>query len=151
MVERRCAITVTVFPYLHYTITTEAGFTASVCYNKSMDHIRITGLFFRGKHGVGGDERNVEQEFLIEADLSFDAKKAGLSDKITDTLDYSGVRNKIRAVIEGPSRYLIEALAEDIAGKILEDKRIKSTEVTIKKTAVWKNGVPSITITRSNT
>ncbi len=116
-----------------------------------MDHIRITDLFFRGKHGVGDAERNVEQEFLVEADLSFDTAKAGSSDELGDTLDYSEVRNKIREVIEGPSRYLIEALAEDIAKKILEDKRIRSTEITVKKTAVWKNGVPSVTITRNST
>jgi dihydroneopterin aldolase len=116
----------------------------------SRDHIRITDLFFRGKHGVGNAERNIEQEFLIEADLSFDTQKAGVSDKLVDTLDYSKVRNKIREVIEGPSRYLIEALAEDIAKRILEDKRIKSVEITIRKTAVWKNGVPSVTITRNN-
>lgn len=115
-----------------------------------MDHVRITDLFFRGKHGVGDAERNVEQEFLIEADLSFDTAKAGANDKLADTLDYSEVRDKIQRVIEGPSRYLIEALGEDIAKKILEDKRIKSVEVTVKKTAVWKNGVPSVTITRSN-
>ncbi len=116
-----------------------------------MDHIRITDLFFRGKHGVGSAERNVEQEFLIEVDMIFDTANAGASDQLTDTVDYSAVRDKIRGVIEGPSRYLIEVLAEDIAKRILEDKRIKSAEITIKKTAVWKNGVPSVTITRSNT
>ena len=115
-----------------------------------MDHIRTTNLFFRGKHGVGSAERNVEQEFLIEAVMTFDAAKAGTSDRLADTLDYSAVRDKIRDVIEGPSRYLIEALAEDIAKRILEDKRIKSVEITIRKTAVWKNGVPSVTITRNN-
>jgi len=31
---------------------------------------------------------------------------------------------------------VIETLAEDIARKILENKRIQSTEITIKKTAV---------------
>ena len=115
-----------------------------------MDHIRITDLFFRGKHGVGSAERNVEQEFLIEANRACTAAKAGLSDRLANTVNYSEIRNKIQKIIEGPSRYLIEALAEDIAREILADRRIKSVEVTIKKTAVWKNGVPSVTVTRSN-
>ncbi|MCL4391991.1 dihydroneopterin aldolase [Patescibacteria group bacterium] len=115
-----------------------------------MDSIHITDLLFHGKHGVGGDERNVEQEFSIEVSLGFETSRAGASDRLADTVDYGAIRDTIREVIEGPSRYLIEALAEDIAKRILEDKRIRSAEITIKKTAVWKNGVPSVTITRGN-
>lgn len=48
------------------------------------------------------------------------------------------------------SYYLIETLAEKIAQKILEDKRILSAEITIKKKAVWDNGVPGLTIVREN-
>ena len=116
-----------------------------------MDHIHITNLLFRGKHGFGDIERRVEQEFLIEASIEFDTAKAGVSDKLADTIDYTDVRDKIKQVIEGKSRYLIESLAEDISRKILEDKRIKSAEITIKKTAVWDNGVPGVTIVRKNT
>ncbi|MCL4405062.1 dihydroneopterin aldolase [Patescibacteria group bacterium] len=115
-----------------------------------MDYIHITGLFFRGKHGIGEAERKVEQEFSIEVKLGFDTTKAAASDKLADTIDYSAVRNEIRDVIEGPSRYLVETLAEDIARRILSDKRIKSAEVTIKKTAVWDNGAPGVTILRNN-
>ena len=115
-----------------------------------MDHICITNLLFRGKHGLDDVERRVEQEFLIEADLEFDAAKAGASDKLADTVDYAVIRDKVKQVIEGKSRYLIESLAEDIARKILEDKRIKSVEIIVKKTAVWDNGIPCVTIVRKN-
>ncbi len=113
-----------------------------------MDYIHLTNLFFSGKHGYYETERKVEQEFSIEVKLGFDTAKAGKSDKLADTVNYSEIRNKIKEVIEGSSRYLIETLAEDIAAKILEDKRIHSAEITIKKTAVWDNGVPGVTITR---
>jgi hypothetical protein len=32
---------------------------------------------------------------------------------------------------------------------LLKDARIGEVQVTIKKTAVWDNGVPGVTITRS--
>lgn len=114
-----------------------------------MDYIHITDLFFRGKHGAYAKERKVEQEFLIEVKLGFDTTKAATSDKLADTVDYGDVKNKIQEVIEGSSRYLIETLAEDIATKILEDTRIESAEIKIKKTAVWDNGVPGVTIVRT--
>lgn len=113
-----------------------------------MDYIHITNLFFSGKHGVRDAERKVEQEFLIEVKLGFDTAKACKSDKLVDTVDYSEVKNKIQQVIEGSSRYLIETLAEDIATKVFEDARIESAEITIKKTAVWDNGTPGVTIFR---
>ncbi|HEY5383072.1 MAG TPA: hypothetical protein VIJ88_00755, partial [Candidatus Paceibacterota bacterium] len=58
-------------------------------------------------------------------------------------------KNIIETILKGSSRYLIETLAEDIAAKILEDKRIVSAEITIKKTAVWDNGIPGVTVVRA--
>ena len=115
-----------------------------------MDYLHLTNLFFRGKHGAYAKERKVEQEFSVEVKLGVDIAKAGQSNKLADTVDYADVKNKIQQVIEGSSRYLIETLAEDIAQNILEDKRILSVEITIKKTTVWDNGVPGVTIVRTN-
>ena len=114
-----------------------------------MDYIHIHKLRVRGKHGVFALERRVEQEFEISAKLSVDTPKAGKSDNLEDTVDYNEIRSKIRTIIEGGSRFLIEKLAEEIAGSILKDERIKSVELTIYKPEVWDDGTPGITITRS--
>ncbi|HEY4517742.1 MAG TPA: dihydroneopterin aldolase [Candidatus Paceibacterota bacterium] len=115
-----------------------------------MDHIHIDKLFFRGKHGVGAAERKVEQEFEVSVRLSLDTAQAGRSDKLVDTVDYQKAKDIVGEVIQGSSRYLIEALAEDIATRLLKEERIKSAEITIRKVAVWDNGVPGVTIVRSN-
>src|SRR3989344_37499 len=115
-----------------------------------MDYIHIDKLFFSGKHGVYAKERRVEQEFEISIRLSFDTAKAGKSDTLADTVDYQKVKNIVEGSIKGSSRYLIEKLADEIALSILEDKRIGFAEVTIKKTAVWDNGIPGVTIVRHN-
>jgi dihydroneopterin aldolase len=113
-----------------------------------MDYIHIDNLSFSGKHGVYEKERRVEQEFAVSVRLGFDTAKAGTSDDLTDTLDYQKAKDVIRATIEGGSRYLIEKLAEEIAALLMQDKRVLSAEVTIKKVAVWDNGIPGVTIRR---
>ncbi|OGG47545.1 dihydroneopterin aldolase [Candidatus Kaiserbacteria bacterium RIFCSPHIGHO2_01_FULL_49_13] len=114
-----------------------------------MDYIHIDNLFFSGKHGVYSKERKVEQEFLISIKIGFDTSASAKSDTLKDTVDYQKTKDIVSSVIKGKTRYLIEALAEDIASQILEDNRIKSVEVVIKKTAVWDNGVPGVTIVRT--
>ncbi len=113
-----------------------------------MDIIHIDNLIFSGKHGVYEKERNLEQEFEVSVVLSFDVSRAALSDKISDTIDYSEAKKAVRGVIEGSSCYLIEKLARDIADKLLGDTRIESVKVTVRKIHVWDNGIPGVTITR---
>ena len=115
-----------------------------------MDYLHIDNLFFRAKHGVSAKERRVEQEFAVSVRLSVDASKAGKTDKLEDTVDYQEVKNIIRNVIEGSSRYLVEKLAEEIAARVLKDKRIKTIEITVRKPEVWDNGIPGVTIFRAN-
>ena len=115
-----------------------------------MDYLHIDSLLFKGKHGAYAQERSVEQEFEISVRLGVDVQKACASDKLEETVNYKEVKDKIRAVIEGGSRYLIEKIAEEMAASILEDPRIKTVEITLKKNAVWDNGIPGITIIRKN-
>ncbi len=114
-----------------------------------MDYVHIDSLSFSGKHGVYANERRVEQEFVVSLRLGVDAKEAGKSDDLSDTVDYQKVKDIVAEIIEGGSRFLIEKLAEEIAARILKDARVQSVEVTIKKTAVWDNGIPGVTISRS--
>jgi dihydroneopterin aldolase len=115
-----------------------------------MDHIHIDNLRFRAKHGVYANERSTEQEFTVSVRLGVEVPQAGKSDELADTVNYQVVKDCIQEVIEGNSRYLIEKLAEEMAEKILEDKRIKTVELTICKPEVWENGTPGITILRAN-
>src|SRR3989344_1706973 len=115
-----------------------------------MDYLHIDNLLFRAKHGVSTKERRVEQEFAVSVRLGVDVSKAGKTDKLKDTVDYQEVKNIIATVLEGSSRYLVEKLAEEIAGRVLKDGRIKVIEITIRKLEVWDNGVPGVTIVRTN-
>ncbi len=113
-----------------------------------MDTIHVENLVFSGKHGVGEEERNLEQEFEVSAELAIDTTRSAQSDDISDTVDYSVVKNIIRDAVEGSSCYLMEKLAQDIATRILVDAKVARVSVTVRKTHIWENGVPSVTVTR---
>ena len=115
-----------------------------------MDYIFIEKLKVQGKHGVGEAERKVEQEFEVAVKMGVNTKVAAKSDNLADALNYAPIKEKIIKLIQGKSVYLIERLADTITTEILQDKRIATIELTIRKTAVWDNGVPGITITRAN-
>ena len=115
-----------------------------------MDYITIDDLRIQGAHGHYEHERQVEQEFLISLKVGVDAKEAGKSDSLADTIDYDKLRGIIEDVFKGKSHYLIEALAEEIAEKILQETPAKEVTISIQKTAVWPNGVPGISLTRAN-
>jgi dihydroneopterin aldolase len=114
-----------------------------------MDYITIDDLRVNAAHGHYEKERQVEQEFLISLRVGIDAHAAGNSDKLADTIDYDSLRTSVEEVFKGKSHYLIEALAEEVAQKVLKDTIAREVSISIKKTAVWPNGVPGISITRT--
>ncbi len=90
-------------------------------------------MSFQGRHGVGDAERERAQEFRVDVEIEADLAPAGRSDRLEDTVDYTKVRAAARDVIEGPSRKLLEALAWDIAERVLALPRVVSVSVRIVK------------------
>jgi dihydroneopterin aldolase len=116
-----------------------------------MDKVFVERLSVRGKHGVHMQERVREQEFLLSITAECDTSRAIRSDDIADAVDYRRFCDIAREVVAGPTFYLIEKLADTIARKILEDTRIASVEVTIRKPEALENSMPGVRIIRSRT
>jgi dihydroneopterin aldolase len=85
------------------------------------DRILLIELRIQGRHGVGADERALPQEFAVTIECPTDAKRAAATDAIGDALDYRRLRDIAAAVIGGPSRHLLETLADEIASRILAE------------------------------
>ncbi len=99
-----------------------------------MDRIELKGMEFYGYHGCCPEEREQGQPFFVDVDMELSLKKAGLSDDLGDTVDYSEVFHAAKAVVEGPPRNLIESLAESVAERILrEHPAVESLRVTVHK------------------
>jgi dihydroneopterin aldolase len=83
------------------------------------DRIALANMRFEGRHGVLDEERESTQPFEVDVELSLDLAPAGMSDDLRRTVDYREVFAIVRDTIEGPSRRLIESLAETIAARLL--------------------------------
>jgi len=85
-----------------------------------LDRIVLSGMRFYGYHGVLPEETKLGQEFLVDAELFLDLRRAGEQDDIRQTVNYGKVYRTVKAIVEGTPVKLIEALAERVAAQVLE-------------------------------
>jgi dihydroneopterin aldolase len=98
------------------------------------DVIFIERLQVYGYHGVHPEERALGQRFEIELRIETSTRQAGLSDRLGDTISYSDIARRVKAIVEGEPKQLLEAVAETVADAVLtDDERIDAVAVTIRK------------------
>lgn len=90
-------------------------------------------MSFSGRHGVRPAEREHAQEFKVDVELEADLTKAGQTDQLVDTIDYTQVRSIAKATIEGESAKLLETLAARMADRILALPKVKAVTVRVAK------------------
>lgn len=99
-----------------------------------MDQIYIENLELFGYHGVLEQEQELGQKFVVSATLFLDTRRAGKTDSLKESLDYSEVCQKIKEIVERQRCLLIERVAEIIAEKLLLTfDLLKEVEITVKK------------------
>ena len=98
-----------------------------------MDKIILKGLEFFAHHGVRPEEKTLGQKFIIDVELFLDLQPAGLTDELTHTINYAQVFETVQAIVCSRSYNLIEALAEAVAKKLLEQYPIDQVKVRVKK------------------
>src|SRR5881392_2597145 len=84
------------------------------------DWIKLAGMVFYGHHGVDPAEKQLGQRFTVDVPLQRNLRQPGRSDDLHDTVNYAQVYRIAKQVMEGSSKNLIEALAEEIARRIAE-------------------------------
>ena len=98
-----------------------------------MDRILIPGLRELGIHGLLPEERVRPQPFEVNVELHVDLTKAGASDDLADTVDYSAVCDCVRKVVSSESYQLLERLAERIADVCRTDPRVVGVVIEVRK------------------
>lgn len=83
-----------------------------------MDTLSIKGMKFRGYHGLHPHEKEEGNDFEVDVLLKADLSKAGASDDISDTPDYSHIEVLAKNIMEGDSVDTIEHLAFRIGSEI---------------------------------
>ncbi len=97
------------------------------------DRIFIRDLQIRCIVGVDEQERGEKQDVFVHITIDTDLRRAGRTDALEDTIDYKALKKQILHMAEDSQFYLIEALAERIAGICLADARIDRVKVTVEK------------------
>lgn len=98
-----------------------------------MDRILISDLAARCIIGVNDEERREKQDVLINLTIWADLRRAGKSDRFEDTVDYRALKKQVLAAVENSSYFLLEALAEAIAGICLEHPLVQQVMVRVDK------------------
>lgn len=98
-----------------------------------MDIIYLHGLKVDCVIGVWDWERKIKQTITIDLDMGFDIRKAAASDLLEDTLSYKDVSKRVEAFVKDSGFQLVEKLAEEIAGILLNEFNIRWCRVKINK------------------
>ena len=106
---------------------------------KEVRHVFIRDLILTCLIGVHKHERKKPQRIRVNLDLAVTEQSVISTDRLADVVCYEDVADGIRSIVNNGHVNLVETLAEKIASKCLEDRRIKATRVRIEKLDVFKD------------
>jgi len=101
--------------------------------SRSPDRIILEGMQFYGFHGVNAEERSLGQSYVVDLAVEKDLGVPGRSDRLEDTVSYTHLYRSVQKVLEGESKNLLEATAETVARRILEEFPVDAVQVRVKK------------------
>ncbi|MBC7981045.1 MAG: dihydroneopterin aldolase [Armatimonadetes bacterium] len=99
----------------------------------SGDEIEIRRQQVETHIGVPEGERSTPQSVWISVWMQPAQGFDGLQDKVGNTVDYHEVSLSLSAIAISRPRHLIETLASDIAGELLQCFPLKSVQVKVEK------------------
>jgi dihydroneopterin aldolase len=97
------------------------------------DRLALRGIRAVGHHGVFEHERRDGQEFVVDAVLGVDTRRAGRDDDLSLTVDYGRLSQQlVRAIVADPVD-LIETLAQRLADVCLAQPLVEWVDLTVHK------------------
>ena len=97
------------------------------------DEITLTGVRAFGHHGVYPQERADGQEFVVDATLHVNTRRAAETDDVADTIHYGEAAERIAQIVSGEPVNLLERLAARIADDLLARPGVYLVAVTVHK------------------
>lgn len=118
--------------------------------DKTSDWIYLHGLRLKCHIGVSPRERQKNQIITADVALKCDLRRAGQSDRLKDTIDYSVMARTITALAAKRTFCLLESLARHIADIGLANSLVTEIIVKVSKSGVLPNiSSVEVEITRS--
>ncbi len=104
-----------------------------------MDEIRILGISGDTIIGLADWERLVKQKVQVDLKIQIDARKAGISDDVKDTINYKSISKRIVQFIASHEFNLVEHVAEQIAQILLNEFAVDDVEVGVCKVGALRD------------
>ena len=99
-----------------------------------MDRIYIKGLDVFAYHGVMSKEKRDGQRFVLDITLDCDLSRAGRTDRLEDTVDYTAVMDAAVQAMTENSYDLIERAASRTAEAILRaEEKVERVTLCLRK------------------
>jgi len=98
-----------------------------------LDKILLTGMTFRGFHGVLAEEQALGQPFIIDLELRGNFRQAGEQDNLELAVNYAEAYAMVKTIVEQQRYNLIEALAEKLAETLLAGFPLQEVLVRVNK------------------
>jgi dihydroneopterin aldolase len=98
-----------------------------------LDTIFVESIEFYAYHGASDEEQSVGHRYVVDVELKFDTRKAGSSDDLNDTVNYSRVAKRIVAIGTQVQYRLLEALAAHMAEAVLSEFPVEAVRLRVKK------------------
>jgi FolB domain-containing protein len=97
------------------------------------DRLLVRNLLVRGIVGLNDWEREKKQDILINLDIGIDARAAGESDDMSDSINYRTITKAVLEHVETSSHHLVEALATELARIAVVDHHAAWVTVRVEK------------------
>jgi D-erythro-7,8-dihydroneopterin triphosphate epimerase len=101
--------------------------------NLSNAIISIDNLRLRTFIGFNEEEKNKQQDIVVNAELHYPALKASQSDQVDDAVDYKLITKRIIQLVENGRFLLLERLVSEVLEICTENDRVAFAKVKIDK------------------
>ncbi|MDV5168980.1 dihydroneopterin triphosphate 2'-epimerase [Photobacterium rosenbergii] len=95
--------------------------------------IKITNLRLRTYIGFNDEEKQKQQDIIINAEIHYPANNLCLSDNVENALNYKTICKNIIHHVENGKFLLLEKLTSDVLGLCIDHPWVSYAQVTIDK------------------
>lgn len=96
--------------------------------------IKLINCDFYAHHGVMKEEHRIGGRYQVDVEMTLNAEEAAIKDDLAGTVDYESVYSTLRHLILSQKRYLIEALAHQMAVELLDRfSKIQTVLIRVRK------------------
>jgi len=97
------------------------------------DRIDLNGIEVWARHGALPEEKTKDQLFVVDVGVQFDTSLAAATDDLGHTVDYGALAQSLYDLVASETHNLIETVANRLAARVLEDRRVERVIVTVHK------------------